>query len=130
MKPLCSSYCLWKIWLGFNSPLAKSIFSHLNSPAGKWDLLSSSYTLTAPSVRITNASFLYTASRQHGGTLLHMTEGSGNLLKSRVSVSNNADHIFKAKYHNNHSKDVNTFAESTRTKYYVFGFLQADEGKG
>lgn len=34
MTPLHSSYCLRKIWSGSNSTLAKSIFSHLNSPAG------------------------------------------------------------------------------------------------
>lgn len=49
--------------------------------------------------------------------------------KQKVSINNNVDHIFKAKHHNNHSKDVNTFAESTKTKYYMFGFLHADEGR-
>lgn len=55
MKPLRSSHCLRKIWSGFNSTLAKSIFSHLDSPAGKWGLPSSSYTLTALSIHVINA---------------------------------------------------------------------------
>lgn len=77
---MCSSYSLRKIWSGFKSSLAKSIFSHLNFPAGKWGLVSSSYTLTSQSTTVINA--LYTSSRQHGGALLHTSEGSGNLLKS------------------------------------------------
>lgn len=48
--------------------------------------------------------------------------------KQIVSVSNDTDHIFKAKHHNNLRKDVNTFADSQKQVLYV-GFLQIDEGR-
>lgn len=40
------------------------------------------------------------------------------------SVNKNTDLIFKAKHHTNNRKYLNTLAESTKSKYYVFGFLK------
>jgi len=41
------------------------------------------------------------------------------LLKQTVS-----DHIFKAKHHNSHRKDANTFSESTKTRYCMLFFCK------
>lgn len=81
---------------------------------------------TSNPVNLCNKSLIFTSvCEKHGGILLHAV---GTSSKAKSVKNSNTDLVFKAKHHSNNRKD--TPAESTKSKYFMFVFLQAAGGRG